>query len=545
MMPPKRRIFLGLFLPIIFNLIGVFAVSAEPTKHIVLIAGAKSHGPGEHEYLKSIKLLKALLDRAPNLKGLQTDIYFNGWPDDQSVLDHADTIAILSDGEDGSKSFHAPFMTNVRMKILEKQIKRGCGFMTFHFSTFAPAEYASQILDWNGGYFDWQTGHGEGGFFGVTNDTPHQRWHSAIRVLDADVELGTPLHPISEGISSVHFKDEFYYQLTFRESDSRLKPILRVQALSPTPRDQIVAWALERKDGGRGFGTTTGHYFNNWQNDNYRKLILNALVWTAGMSVPKGGVDSAYMREGEVDRALITKPIHTLYVSDRGQTESERKESADVIATALNSELPRFQVEVADAVPFEKDLSRYKLIVMNNCDAIRWSLRQTEKNNLLRFLKTGGGLAIVTTAKPEATKAVSPSTAEWAEDRNICKDVDWGRAEENGNVDEKNMSDVIYRISLPEKNHPITKSMDDYDVRRIETKLNMSPVLDFTLRDDRRIRILASAANKNTSKPIAFILPYKKARIYQLIAGHDVTSILLSPKMAQFVRYGSLWAAGR
>ena len=61
---------------------------------------------------------------------------------------------------------------------------------------------------------------------------------------------------------------------------------------------------MERKDGGRGFGTTTGHYFTDWQNDNYRRLILNAIVWTAGIAVPRGSVAATYLNEDEVDRTL-------------------------------------------------------------------------------------------------------------------------------------------------------------------------------------------------------------------------------------------------
>src|SRR5262249_12421135 len=77
---------------------------AEPAKRIVLIAGPKSHGPGEHEYLQSVKLLKVLLDRAPNVKAVRAEVHFDGWPNDPAVLDHADTIAILSDGDNGIDS---------------------------------------------------------------------------------------------------------------------------------------------------------------------------------------------------------------------------------------------------------------------------------------------------------------------------------------------------------------------------------------------------------------------------------------------------------
>ena len=42
-----------------------------------------------------------------------------------------------------------------------------------------------------------------------------------------------------------------------------------------------MAWARERPDGGRGFGISGGHVHWNWGNDNFRKLVLNAIVWAA------------------------------------------------------------------------------------------------------------------------------------------------------------------------------------------------------------------------------------------------------------------------
>ena len=53
-----------------------------------------------------------------------------------------------------------------------------------------------------------------------------------------------------------------------------------------------MAWAVERPDGGRGFGFTGGHKHANWGNDNFRKLVLNALLWTAKADVPGDGVQS-------------------------------------------------------------------------------------------------------------------------------------------------------------------------------------------------------------------------------------------------------------
>jgi hypothetical protein len=51
-------------------------------------------------------------------------------------------------------------------------------------------------------------------------------------------------------------------------------------------------WCTERADGGRGFGFTGGHFHKNWGDENFRKLILNALLWIAKVPVPEQGVVS-------------------------------------------------------------------------------------------------------------------------------------------------------------------------------------------------------------------------------------------------------------
>ena len=67
---------------------------------------------------------------------------------------------------------------------------------------------------------------------------------------------------------------------------------------------QHVAWAYERPSGGRGFGFTGGHNHVSWQDDNYRKVMLNAILWTAGMDVPKNGVTSSAPDHIEIEANL-------------------------------------------------------------------------------------------------------------------------------------------------------------------------------------------------------------------------------------------------
>ena len=70
-------------------------------------------------------------------------------------------------------------------------------------------------------------------------------------------------------------------------------PWVRSEVAKGVP--QTVMWAYERPGGGRGFGFTGGHYHRNWGDDNFRKLVLNALLWSAGMEVPVTGIQGTVL----------------------------------------------------------------------------------------------------------------------------------------------------------------------------------------------------------------------------------------------------------
>lgn len=281
-------------------LMAVAALAGEQApparKKVVLIAGKKSHGPegnGIHDYPWSVRLLKVMLDNSNVKEKLRVEFHLDGWPKDPVTLDDADTIMVISDGRDGDKYEEAPHLqSEARVAAVEKQIRRGCGFMTFHFSTFAPDKYAAQMLNWSGGYFDWET---DGA----------RKWYSAITTLDTEVALASPDHPVLRGCKPFKMKEEFYYNIRFNPTDKALKPLLTVPALAGRePDGRVVAWARERDDGGRGFGTTCGHFYDNWKHADFRKMILNAIAWTGRAEVPEGGVEAKFYSREEITAAL-------------------------------------------------------------------------------------------------------------------------------------------------------------------------------------------------------------------------------------------------
>jgi hypothetical protein len=55
---------------------------------------------------------------------------------------------------------------------------------------------------------------------------------------------------------------------------------------------ETVLWVSENKNGTRGFGCTGAHDFVNFWQDDFRKVLLNSIVWIAKIDVPEGGVKS-------------------------------------------------------------------------------------------------------------------------------------------------------------------------------------------------------------------------------------------------------------
>jgi hypothetical protein len=75
-----------------------------------------------------------------------------------------------------------------------------------------------------------------------------------------------------------------------RGSDAAHNGTPELHTQPPVP--QHLVWVAEREGGGRGFGCTGGHYHFNWASDQFRKSILNAIVWAAHVDVPPDGVKS-------------------------------------------------------------------------------------------------------------------------------------------------------------------------------------------------------------------------------------------------------------
>jgi len=262
---------------------------ADGRKKVVLVAGRPSHGPGDHEFRAGCMLLEKCLDAAATAGGpkLVTATHTGGWPTDPTAFDNADAIFFFADGGAGH-----PVLQSSRLAQVDALAKRGVGVACLHYAVEVPKEKGGpEFLNWMGGYFE-----------------PH--WSVNPHWTLAKTELAQG-HPIVRGVKPFETNDEWYYHMRFREPMHGVTAILSAvppdntrerpdgpHSNNPAVRAgkgsrEVLAWAYERPDGGRGFGCTGAHFHRNWSNDDFRRLVLNALVWTAGLDVPAEGVVSA------------------------------------------------------------------------------------------------------------------------------------------------------------------------------------------------------------------------------------------------------------
>ena len=133
-----------------------------------------------------------------------------------------------------------------------------------------------------------------------------------------------PNHPVASGVGTFAIRDEWYYHMRFREAMSGVTPILSSlpsadtlrrkdgpHSNNPHVRDAVlrrketqhVAWVYQRgKDynDGRGFGFTGGHNHVNWGSDNFRKLVLNGIAWTAKVKIPNSRVKAGKVESSDL-----------------------------------------------------------------------------------------------------------------------------------------------------------------------------------------------------------------------------------------------------
>lgn len=254
---------------------------------IVLVAGHKSHGKGEHEFFAGCAVLMKLLQET---SGVFPVMARDGWPKNPKTFEGAKTVVFFMDGGGGH-----PIIKPDHRAVVQKLMEQGVGFVNLHYAVEYPKSQSDHVLQWLGGYYE--TGY---------STNPH--WKAEIKTL--------PEHPITRGVKPFALQDEWYFNIRFKPELEAVTPILKAvppdnkrgtaAAREHKGREEILAWAFNRSNGGRSFGFTGAHFHKNWGDENFRRLVVNAILWTAKLEVPADGA-KVELRDEDLNRNLDRK----------------------------------------------------------------------------------------------------------------------------------------------------------------------------------------------------------------------------------------------
>lgn len=300
---------LALALLLVAQFMSSICSAAEGAKKIVIVAGKPSHPKGMHEFNAGVQLLhKCLRD----VSGVESHFVLNGWPEDESIFDDADAIIFYMDG---GNRHELVLQEGRRLKLAQKWVDKGVGIGCMHYGVEVLADQAGkEFKQWIGGHYEHMF-------------SCNPIWEPTFSAF--------PEHPITRGVTPFSISDEWYFNMRFvadlpgnaaAEVDGvKFTPIL-VAVPSDDVRDgpyvypkgpyahieanaaraEAMMWVVDRSDGGRGMGFTGGHFHKNWANDDFRKVVLNSMLWLAKAEVPAEGVQSQ-LAEGDIEANMDPK----------------------------------------------------------------------------------------------------------------------------------------------------------------------------------------------------------------------------------------------
>ena len=257
---------------------------------VILLAGSPANKAGQHEYFAGCALLKQWLHQMP---GVWPVMVRNGWPTNEAIFKGARTVVIYVEG--GGQQ---PFFEPARWAQLKQLMDAGAGLVMVHQAVDFPVGPDRAVKEWLGGV--WKRDIGCRG-----------HWDMELKPLAE--------HPVLRGVGAFPVKgDGWLYNLHF--AGAKVTPLLAgpVPASSRTTpdakkhagRDEVMAWAFERGNGGRSVGFTGCDLHQNWALPEQRRLMLNSILWTAKLPVPAGGAPASFS-PADLEKNLDDKRTNT------------------------------------------------------------------------------------------------------------------------------------------------------------------------------------------------------------------------------------------
>jgi hypothetical protein len=229
------------------------------TLNIVLVAGPKDHGPGEHDYPEWQRRYSELLGKAP---GLRISSAWE-WPQ-QGHWDLADVMVFYFWNHDWNED---------RYKQLDTFLAKGGGVVALHSASVAdqePEKLAERIgLAFQPGRSKYRHGPQELNFRNQESGVRSQLSRDSERSASEDAR------GITAGLSTVPFLDESYWPM--------IGDVKRVCVLATTEEEGKpwpMMWTFEPGKG-RVFGCILGHYSWTFDDPICRLLIFRGLAWAA------------------------------------------------------------------------------------------------------------------------------------------------------------------------------------------------------------------------------------------------------------------------
>jgi type 1 glutamine amidotransferase len=238
---------------------------------VLFLGKDPDHPYGTHMYMHTCQMLAKCVELTPGT----ASIVANGWPKDAKTLEGVKTIVIYTSPA-AELLLEGPHRGQV-----DDMMKKGVGLVTIHWASSVQQNNFERLGP------TWL------GYLGGT-------WVSNVGLSGGKSRLKQliPEHPVCRGWKEYDIDDEYYLNPTIKQA----KPLLQVTERKG--KDVIVAWAYERPDGGRAFGTTLGHPYSNFQREPFRRMIVNAILWSAHVDVPTQG---APVNLDEAELALPAK----------------------------------------------------------------------------------------------------------------------------------------------------------------------------------------------------------------------------------------------
>jgi len=239
---------------------GVSAAEMKPRRLLIVGQGSDGHPPTTHEFMPGAKVLAELLKPYQDLQTTVANAD-EPWTDGPKLVDQSDGIVMLV--TQGAQWMQ---MESQRHAAFKRLAARGGAIVALHWSVGAKdAEYIQGQLD----------------LLGATRGGPQRKY----LVLSTELKRVVPTHPILTGIGDIKVHDEIYYAL------DRVPGIQPLFTSRIEGKDEMAAWSWERPDGGRSFGFVGLHFHANWQLPEYRRFVVQGVLWSLKLAIPAAGVN--------------------------------------------------------------------------------------------------------------------------------------------------------------------------------------------------------------------------------------------------------------